>query len=105
MTRKFNSDSHRRTVMAAEKKKRNDADGGPRSRVRTAGHSAQPPIDVSGNFFLPKFLLFFFRSPCKIWEPYDNPFWKNSDGGRKKEREKRKEEKREKVNDYSGTIV
>ena len=27
-----------------------DADGGPRSRVRTAGHSAQPPIDVSGNF-------------------------------------------------------
>ena len=26
-----------------------DADGGPRSRVRTAGHSAQPPIDVSGN--------------------------------------------------------
>jgi hypothetical protein len=27
-----------------------DADGGPRSRVRTAGHSAQPSIDVSGNF-------------------------------------------------------
>ena len=27
-----------------------DTDGGPRSRVRTAGHSAQPPIDVSGNF-------------------------------------------------------
>ena len=27
-----------------------DADGGPRSRVRTAGHSAQPLIDVSGNF-------------------------------------------------------
>ena len=27
-----------------------EADGGPRSRVRTAGHSAQPPIDVSGNF-------------------------------------------------------
>ena len=27
-----------------------DADGGPRSRVRTAGHSAQPPIDTSGNF-------------------------------------------------------
>ena len=27
-----------------------DADGGPRSRVRTAGHSAQPPIDISGNF-------------------------------------------------------
>jgi hypothetical protein len=27
-----------------------DADGGPRSRVRTAGHSAQPPIDFSGNF-------------------------------------------------------
>ena len=26
-----------------------DADGGPRSRVLTAGHSAQPPIDVSGN--------------------------------------------------------
>ena len=26
-----------------------DADGGPRSRVRTAGHSTQPPIDVSGN--------------------------------------------------------
>ena len=24
-----------------------DADGGPRSRVCTAGHSAQPPIDVS----------------------------------------------------------
>ena len=39
------------------------------------------------NFFLPKFLLFFFRSPCKIWEPYDNPFWKNSDG---EEREKEK---------------
>ena len=27
-----------------------DADGGPHSRVRTAGHSAQPHIDVSGNF-------------------------------------------------------
>jgi hypothetical protein len=27
-----------------------DADGGPRSLVRTAGHSAQPPIDVNGNF-------------------------------------------------------
>ena len=27
-----------------------DADGGPRSRVRTAGHSAQAPIDDSGNF-------------------------------------------------------
>ena len=27
----------------------------------------------------------------KFWEPYDNPFWKNSDGG---EREKRKEEKK-----------
>ena len=26
-----------------------NADGGPRSSVRTAGHSAQPPIDVSGN--------------------------------------------------------
>ena len=26
-----------------------DADGGSHSRVRTAGHSAQPPIDVSGN--------------------------------------------------------
>ena len=26
-----------------------DADRGPRSRVPTAGHSAQPPIDVSGN--------------------------------------------------------
>ena len=26
-----------------------DADGGPRSRVHTAGNSAQPPIDVSGN--------------------------------------------------------
>ena len=45
--------------MAVEKKKERekkeekisaDADGGPRSRVRTAGHSAQPPIDVSGNF-------------------------------------------------------
>ena len=27
-----------------------DADGGPRSRVHAAGHSAQPPIDVSENF-------------------------------------------------------
>ena len=27
-----------------------DADRGPRSRVRTAGHFAQPPINVSGNF-------------------------------------------------------
>jgi hypothetical protein len=36
-------------------------------------------------FFYPNF-YYFFRSPCKIWEPYDNPFWKNSDGGRKKER-------------------
>jgi hypothetical protein len=35
-------------------------------------------------------------------KPYDNPFWDFNDGGR---REKRKEEKREKVNDYSGTIV
>jgi hypothetical protein len=42
------------------------------------------------NFCLPRFLLFFFRSPCKIWEPYDNPFWKNSDGGR---REKKREKK------------
>ena len=42
-----------RTVMAVEREKKEnsaDADGGPRSRVRTAGHSAQPPIDVSGNF-------------------------------------------------------
>ena len=45
-------------------------------------------------FFLPKFLLFFFRSPCKIWEPYDNPFWKNSDGGRKRKRKKEREKKR-----------
>jgi hypothetical protein len=29
----------------------------------------------------------------QIWEPYDNPFWKNSDGGRKKEREKKEEKK------------
>ena len=40
--------------MAVEREKEReisaDADGGPRSRVRTAGHSAQPPIDVSGNF-------------------------------------------------------
>ena len=42
--------------MAVEREKKEereisaDADGGPRSRVRTAGHSAQPPIDVSGNF-------------------------------------------------------
>jgi hypothetical protein len=36
------------------------------------------------------------RSPCKIWEPYDNPFWKNSDGGgeKKEKREKRKEEEK-----------
>ena len=27
-----------------------DPDGGPRSHVRKVGHSAQPPIDVSGNF-------------------------------------------------------
>jgi hypothetical protein len=45
------------------------------------------------------------RSPCKIWEPYDNPFWKNSDGGRKKEEKREKRKRREKVNDYSGTIV
>ena len=37
------------------------------------------------------------RSPCKIWEPYDNPFWKNSDGGeREKEREKEKKRKEKK---------
>ena len=24
-----------------------------------------------------------------MWEPYDNPFWKNSDGGRKKRKEKK----------------
>ena len=34
-------------------------DGGPRSQV---------------NFFLPEFLLFFFRSPCKNLKPYNNPF-------------------------------
>ena len=44
-----------RTAMAVERRREKrensaDADGGPRSRVRTAGHSAQPPIDVSGNF-------------------------------------------------------
>ena len=46
-----------------------------------------PPRGEAGsNFFLPQFFLFFFRSPCKISEPYDNPFWKNSDGGREKEK-------------------
>jgi hypothetical protein len=35
---------------------------------------------------------------AKNLKQYDNPFWDFNDGGRKKE-------KREKVNDYSGTIV
>ena len=50
-----------RTVMAVEEKRKRkrekeeeknsaSADGGPRSRVHTAGHSAQPSIDASGNF-------------------------------------------------------
>jgi hypothetical protein len=47
-----------RIVMAVEKREKKkkkrkistDADGGPRSHVRTAGHSAQPPINVSRNF-------------------------------------------------------
>ena len=34
-----------------------------------------------------------FRNPCKNLESYDNPFWKNSDGGRKREREKEEEKK------------
>ena len=29
---------------------RADTDGGPRSRIRTAGHSALPPIEISRNF-------------------------------------------------------
>ena len=44
------------------------------------------PGGGGANFiFFSEFLLFFFRGPCKIWEPYDNPFWKNSDGGGEKE--------------------
>ena len=46
-----------------------------------------------GQIFLPKFLKKIFRSPCKIWEPYDNPCWKNSDGGRKRKRREKKENK------------
>jgi hypothetical protein len=63
-----------------------DADGGPRSRVRTAGHSAPH----RRQFFFTQIFIILFRSPCKIWEPYDNPFWKNSDGGREKEEEKKR---------------
>ena len=43
------------------------------------------------------------RNPCKNLKSYDNPFRKNSDGGRGKRKEK--ERRREKFNDYSGTIV
>ena len=27
------------------------------------------------------------------WEPYDNPFWKNSDGGRERKEKKKREKK------------
>ena len=48
-----------------------------------------------GGFFSqfspPPQILFFFwvKTPCKISEPYVNPFWEKSNcGGKKKEREK-----------------
>jgi hypothetical protein len=33
------------------------------------------------------------RNPCKNLKSYDNPFWKNSDGGGEKEEEERRERK------------
>ena len=48
-----------------------------------------PGGGAGSNFFFTQIFIIFFRSPCKIWEPYDNPFWKNSDGGGEKEEEKK----------------
>jgi hypothetical protein len=73
------AESPSKSPLTPQKNNKKNLKNGPPGGQRGAG----------SNFFLPKFLLFFFRSPCKIWEPYDNPFWKNSDGGREKEEEKK----------------
>merc|ERR1712148_129881 len=39
-------------------------------------------------------LFLLLRNPCKNLKSYDNPFWKNSDDGRKRKRKKEKEEKK-----------
>jgi hypothetical protein len=36
------------------------------------------------NFFLPEFFFVLVRSPCKISQPYDNPFWGFNNGSKKK---------------------
>ena len=74
-------------------------DGSPRSRVceRLTLHSAphRHQRKCSGaclwervkHFFFkfwPEFLFLLVRSPCKISEPYDNPFWGFNNGGKKK---------------------
>ena len=44
------------------------------------------------NIFLSGILIFFcdlIRSPCKVSEPQDNPFWEKSNAGRKREEEKK----------------
>jgi hypothetical protein len=42
-------------------------------------------------FFIGILIFLLLRSPCRISEPYDNPFWEKSDGGRRKKKEKKKE--------------
>jgi hypothetical protein len=51
---------------------------------------------VSQSYFLSGIIKFLrIRSPCKVSEPYDNPFWKKSNAARKRERKKeRKKEKK-----------
>jgi hypothetical protein len=44
-----------------------------------------PKVLGSPDYFLIKIILFLLlRSPCTISEPYDNPFWVFSNGGKSK---------------------
>jgi hypothetical protein len=38
----------------------------------------------SQNFFLPQFFFVCLKAPCKISDPYDNPFWEESKIGGEK---------------------
>ena len=45
-------------------------------------------------FFSPQILFFLcVKTPCKILEPYDNPFWEKSNPAERRERERREKRK------------
>jgi hypothetical protein len=52
-------------------------------------------LAISGPQFLftPNLIFFLWlKTPCKIWEPYDNSFWEKSNNlGRERERKKERE--------------